>query len=77
MSKPVSFAREVVRANTLTARQVQVLAGLATGAPRKQVADDLGMSENTLATHIKMVYARLGIHSEVEAVRVAVSANIV
>lgn len=65
------------RVDELTSRQVEVLEGLASGAPRKQVADDLGISENTLRAHVQVIYARLGIHTEVEAVRVAVCAKLV
>lgn len=61
----------------LTPRQKQVLAGIGTGRPRKQVADDLKMSPGTLRTHCESIFRRLNIHSAPEAVRVAVTAGLV
>lgn len=60
----------------LTTRQRQVLAGIASGRPHKQIADEMGISYQTFCTHRKDVYKRLGIHSETEAVRVAASLGI-
>lgn len=56
----------------LTAREQQVLRELADGHPSKGIADRLGISENTVETHRKNIYSKLGIHSATEAVRVAV-----
>ena len=55
----------------LTPRQREVLKALATGRPRKQLADELGVTHNTLRIHCQQIYARLQIHSAVEAVRAA------
>jgi DNA-binding NarL/FixJ family response regulator len=56
----------------LTPREQQVLRELADGHPSKGIADRLGISENTVETHRKNIYSKLGIHSATEAVRVAV-----
>jgi DNA-binding NarL/FixJ family response regulator len=61
----------------LTPRQREVLRALASGAPRKQLAPELGMSENTLRNHCQEAFLRLEIHSEIEAVRVIISARAV
>jgi DNA-binding NarL/FixJ family response regulator len=52
----------------LTARQLEVLAGIASGRAHKQVAAEMGISYQTLCAHRKEVYRRLGIHSQTEAV---------
>lgn len=61
----------------LTEREKESLRGLASGRPRKQIAGEMGIHETTLATHLKSVYEKLGVNSEVEAVRVAVAAGCV
>lgn len=62
---------------TLTARQREVLVGIASGKAHKQVASALGITYQTLCTHRRELYRRLGIHSQTEAVRVAVRMGIV
>ncbi|MGH3202466.1 MAG: ATP-binding protein [Streptosporangiaceae bacterium] len=52
----------------LEARGHQVLACLAQGAGRKQVADRLNLTANTARTHLQNIMAKLGVHSAVEAV---------
>lgn len=52
----------------LTPRQRQVLAGLARGKLRKQIARELGISEATVKTHIANACRRLGVATRAEAV---------
>lgn len=54
----------------LTGRQREVLAGIASGRAHKQVAAEMGISYQTLCTHRKELYRRLGIHCQVEAASV-------
>jgi DNA-binding CsgD family transcriptional regulator len=61
----------------LTDREKECLRGLASGRPRKQIASEMGIHPQTFSKHLASVYAKLGINSEVEAVRVAVAANCV
>lgn len=60
----------------LTPRQREVLAGIASGRPRKQVADEMGISYATFKTHCVAVYQRLKINTTVEATRVAIAAGL-
>ena len=52
----------------LTPRERQVLACLAEEAGRKQVADRLNLTANTVRTHMQNIMAKLGAHSALEAV---------
>ena len=52
----------------LTPRERQVLACLAEGAGRKQVAERLNLTANTVRTHQQNIMAKLGVHSTLEAV---------
>ncbi len=53
---------------TLTPRQREVLAWLAEGADRCDVARHLQVSPNTVRTHVQNLMAKLGVHSALEAV---------
>jgi len=53
---------------TLTPRQREVLACLAEGADRCDVARYLHVSPHTVRTHVQNLMAKLGVHSALEAV---------
>ncbi len=55
----------------LTAREREVLALLATGASTTQIRQHLDISEHTVRTHVRSLLSKLGVHSRVEALRVA------
>lgn len=52
----------------LTPREQEVLRSLAAGNSYKMVADDLGISIDTVRTHIKRIYEKLHVHSVAEAI---------
>ena len=52
----------------LTPREREVLACLAEGAGRREVAEQLHLSANTVRTHLQNLMAKLGVHSTLEAV---------
>lgn len=54
----------------LTGREREVLDAVGEALSRRQIADRLGISENTVRTHLQNVLAKLGVHSSVEAVAV-------
>jgi DNA-binding NarL/FixJ family response regulator len=56
----------------LTDREVEVLAHLVRGESGKQIACALAISYSTARTHIQNVLAKLGVHSRLEAVALAV-----
>jgi DNA-binding NarL/FixJ family response regulator len=55
---------------SLTPREREVLACLADGDGRRDVADRLYLSANTVRTHLQNLMAKLGVHSTLEAVAV-------
>lgn len=61
----------------LSEREQSVLRGLAAGRAYKQVADDLGVSLDTVRTHIRSLYRKLQVHSVAEAVTRALREGLV
>lgn len=55
----------------LTSRERETLQMLAKGASTADVAEALGISPLTVQSHVKNILAKLGVHSKVEAVRLA------
>jgi DNA-binding NarL/FixJ family response regulator len=54
-----------------TPRELDVLRGLASGNDPQNIARDLGMSINTCRGHVKSILGKLGAHSQLEAVVIA------
>jgi len=59
------------RHRQLTDREVQVLVAVAAGGTNRAVAQDLGVSEATVKTHLLHIYAKLEVRDRAAAVRVA------
>jgi DNA-binding NarL/FixJ family response regulator len=60
------------RVQRLTPREVEVLQALADGKRSELVARELGMSRNTLRTHVQNILLKLRVHSKVEAIVAAI-----
>jgi DNA-binding NarL/FixJ family response regulator len=56
----------------LTPREVQILELMAAGHPADEIADILGMSVYTLRTHTQNILTKLGVHSKLEALVLAI-----
>jgi LuxR family maltose regulon positive regulatory protein len=52
----------------LTPREVEVLSCLASGISYAQAADELSISRNTIKTHTKRIYQKLGVNGLLQAV---------
>ncbi|MBK9179883.1 MAG: response regulator transcription factor [Acidimicrobiales bacterium] len=63
--------------NDLTPREVDVLTSLAMGATTDSIADELGLSVNTVRNHVQSVLTKLGAHSRLEAVAIGLRAGLV
>jgi two-component system, NarL family, nitrate/nitrite response regulator NarL len=61
----------------LSPREREVLRSLVRGEDTSTLARSLGMSANTARSHIQSVLTKLGMHSRVAAVRVAVSTGMI
>ena len=55
----------------LTTRQIEILRLMARGAHAKEIGSALGISVNTVRTHIQRILRRLEVHSQLEAVAAA------
>lgn len=60
--------RELAGAYGLSARELEVLGYLARGRSQPYIRDKLVLSRNTVATHVKHVYTKLGVHSKQEVI---------
>jgi two-component system, NarL family, response regulator DevR len=69
-------AGESERLSSLTAREREILTALAEGASTADIAGRLSITTTTVQSHVKNVLVKLGVHSKVEAVRVALRAGI-
>jgi DNA-binding NarL/FixJ family response regulator len=67
---PVLAVDEVVSGpqGQLTLREQQVLRELALGKPNRDIAEQLWVSENTVKTHLRKIYRKLGVETRAEAV---------
>lgn len=52
---------EARQLNVLTARQLDVLAAVADGDSNRETAARLGLSRNTIGTHLRHIYTALGV----------------
>lgn len=66
----------VRRLGLLTEREREVLALLAAGADRASIAKELFISAHTVRTHVQRILTKLGVHSQLEAVSVALRAGL-
>jgi NarL family two-component system response regulator LiaR len=56
----------------LTAREVEILQLMAAGRRTDRIARDLGVSPHTLRTHMQNIITKLGVHSKLEALVLAI-----
>lgn len=61
----------------LTAREIEVLVLIATGASAKQVAYVLGIAPKTATTHIERIYTKCGVSTRSDATRFAIAHGLV
>jgi DNA-binding NarL/FixJ family response regulator len=62
---------ERVSGETLSAREIEVLQRIAAGKSNKEIGAELFISEGTVKTHVKSIFAKLDVVSRTEAVAVA------
>ena len=58
--------RQLAAANGLSAREEEVLGYLAKGRSQPYIREELLLSKNTVATHVKHIYQKLDVHSRQE-----------
>lgn len=57
---------ELSQTHGLTAREAEILPLIVQGRHLSQIADELGISSNTIKTHMRHIYEKLEIHSRSE-----------
>ncbi|MCC7368325.1 MAG: hypothetical protein IT306_07880 [Chloroflexi bacterium] len=73
-ARPVEI--EYVRGRSLTVRERQVLALLASGKTNRQIAADVGVSDKTVKRHVSNIFNKLAVNSRAMAVRQALEAGL-
>ena len=64
--------RDPIAGTVLTNREREILALLADGLANKQIAARLGISKNTVKTHLELLFEKLDVSSRAEAVATGV-----
>lgn len=65
------------RLSSLSGREVDVLAQLASGRPVKAAAVALGITSHTVSSHKRRIFDKLGVRAEAEAVAIAMKAGLI
>ena len=60
------------RLERLTPREREIIVQMATGMAPDDIAQALGMSPHTLRTHTQNILTKLGVHSKMEALVLAI-----
>jgi RNA polymerase sigma factor (sigma-70 family) len=61
----------------LTVRDIQVLELLSDGKSNKEIAQSLGISDETVKSHLKRLFEKLGVTDRTEAVALALRQNLI
>ena len=71
--RPLEFSRndEAIRSLGLSPRECEILDLLASGQSNKELARTLGISPNTVKTHVARVYEKLDVDRRVQAIEKA------
>jgi NarL family two-component system response regulator LiaR len=69
-ARPATFARNdaALASLGLTGQEIKVLERLAAGGSNKEIARDLGLSPNTVKTHVANLYGKLEVSRRTQAV---------
>ena len=61
----------------LTIKEIAVLTSLAQGKSYKMVAEDCGITINTVREHIRNIYHKMNVHTTTEAVLLAIKNGLI
>jgi DNA-binding NarL/FixJ family response regulator len=74
---PRLASRRTTPTDQLTRRELEVLGVMASGASNQAIADQLYISRDTVRNHVASVLQKLGAHSKLEAVAIALKRGII
>ena len=74
---PQPKRRSVAQPAGLTEREVEILRMLARGLSRRQIADELVLSQHTVRHHVEHIYAKVGVGTRVAAALFAVEHDLI
>jgi DNA-binding NarL/FixJ family response regulator len=77
LNRFAELSRQVQASESLSEREVEVLALMAKGASNKVIASSLNIGESTAKTHIQSIFNKLGVNVRTEAVTEAVKKGII
>ena len=77
LKRLVVDARLEAERSNLTLREVQILEFLSEGKSNKEVASYLSISDETVKTHLKRLYEKLGASDRAQAVAIALRQNLI
>jgi DNA-binding NarL/FixJ family response regulator len=77
MARVIAARRPDGRGASLTEREMEVLRLMASGRSSNEIAAELYLSTNTIRHHVQAVLQKLGAHSKLEAVAVALRSGII
>lgn len=63
----------IAHRDSLTAREIDVLLPLARGHNAQAISNELSITKGTVQTHVKHIYAKLGLHSQQELIELVES----
>ena len=65
------------RLSALTPRELEVLTGIGRGLSNQELAEELFIADNTVKTHVKRVFTKIGARDRAQAVVIAYQAGLV
>ena len=68
ISKPARRQKEENIPDPLSAREIEILKIVATGASNKEIADQLFISEGTVKNHLSNILSKLGVRDRMQAI---------
>jgi len=72
---PMEEAQEL--AESLTEREIEVLRAMTRGMPRKEIASRFGVSIHTINSHVRHIYEKLEVNSNIGAIQKAQQLNLI
>jgi two-component system NarL family response regulator len=77
---PPAVARQLAQrigADELTERESEIMKCIARGKSNKEIADELGISEGTIKSHVNHILSKLGAADRTQAVTIALKRGLV